>query len=204
MKEIKNEINEKSLLIKFKKLKVNMKNIVLYESLYGYTEKYAKWIGEVLNCQYKNIKKINIDELEDYSTIIGGGGIYASKFLGQRKFIEIIKKFPEKNYIFFSTSLSDPSLKSHKDTLDNDFYKVLDNDLKKKIKVFHFQGGINYKKLSFSHRAMMWSFVKLIKFGTSKELKDELKYIIDSFGKEIDLSDKNSLGPLVEYVNSLK
>lgn len=44
----------------------------------------------------------------------------------------------------------------------------------------------------------------LIKFGTSKELKDELKYIIDSFGKEIDLSDKNSLGPLVEYVNSLK
>ena len=38
-----------------------MKTIVVYESRYGSTQKYAKWIGEELNCRIEKIGNISID-----------------------------------------------------------------------------------------------------------------------------------------------
>ena len=47
-----------------------MANIVVYESKYGSTEKYAKWIGAELNCKVKRISEVSIEELESYEIII--------------------------------------------------------------------------------------------------------------------------------------
>ena len=47
-----------------------MNNIVVYESKYGSTERYAKWIGEELNCKVARISDVPIDELIKYDNII--------------------------------------------------------------------------------------------------------------------------------------
>ena len=41
-----------------------MKSIVVYESKYGSTERYAKWIGEELGCRVSNISEVSLEELE--------------------------------------------------------------------------------------------------------------------------------------------
>lgn len=51
-----------------------MKSIVVYESKYGSTEKYAKWIGEELNCKVSKIGDTNIDDLLNYDNIVLGDG----------------------------------------------------------------------------------------------------------------------------------
>ena len=45
-----------------------MKTIVVYSSQTGFTEKYAKWIAEALNCEaipVKQAKKLDISQFID-------------------------------------------------------------------------------------------------------------------------------------------
>lgn len=59
-----------------------MKNIVVYESKYGSTEKYAKWIGEELNCKVSKISDVTTEELLNYDNIVFGGWLQAGKIKG--------------------------------------------------------------------------------------------------------------------------
>ena len=56
-----------------------MKSIVVYESRYGSTEKYAKWIGEELNCKVAKISDTTTKDLLKYDNIIFGGWLHAGK-----------------------------------------------------------------------------------------------------------------------------
>lgn len=50
---------------------------VVYQSKYGSTEKYAKWIAETLACNLFDRETVTLDELRSYDTIIYGGGLLA-------------------------------------------------------------------------------------------------------------------------------
>lgn len=63
-----------------------MKYIVTYSSKYGSTQKYAKWIGEALSCEVKDIKDIRSDMLQNYDVIIHGGSLYAGGVSGMKQF----------------------------------------------------------------------------------------------------------------------
>ena len=83
-----------------------MSNIVLYESKYGSTERYAKWIAQELNCKISKLSETNIDELKNYDNIIYGGWIHAGKLKGFNKIQENDDKLKNKNLIVFSVGLS--------------------------------------------------------------------------------------------------
>ena len=57
-----------------------MKGIILYQSKYGATKKYADWISEATGFECVETKKANIKEVEKYDIIVLGGGIYAMAF----------------------------------------------------------------------------------------------------------------------------
>ena len=78
-----------------------MSNIVIYESKYGSTEKYAKWIAEELNCKISKLSEINIDELTNYDNIIYGGWIHAGKLEGFNKIQVNGDKLKNKNLLVF-------------------------------------------------------------------------------------------------------
>ena len=50
---------------------------VIYESKYGFTLRYAKWISEALSCKLLEQKNVRPKDLEETDTIIYGGGLYA-------------------------------------------------------------------------------------------------------------------------------
>ena len=50
------------------------KTIVIYANKYDSTEKYAHWIGEELDCPVIELSKATKSGLDDYDTIIYGGG----------------------------------------------------------------------------------------------------------------------------------
>ena len=64
------------------------KRIIVYQSNYGATEKYAQWLSEIIPGDIMKIKGLSIDSLKDYDTIILGGGIYATGIAG----ISFLKK----------------------------------------------------------------------------------------------------------------
>lgn len=54
------------------------KIVVIYQSKYGATKKYAEWLAEELLCDLIETKKATIEQIEKYDVVILGGGIYAT------------------------------------------------------------------------------------------------------------------------------
>ena len=52
------------------------KGVVLYQSKYGSTEKYAEWLKQEKNYVIVETKKAEISYLQSFDTIVLGGGVY--------------------------------------------------------------------------------------------------------------------------------
>ena len=50
-----------------------MNGIVVYSSQTGFTEKYAKWIAEDLNCEAISVKQAKKLDISQFDTVIYGG-----------------------------------------------------------------------------------------------------------------------------------
>ena len=71
-----------------------MKTVVLFQSKYGATKKYAQWIAEELSCDIFERKNINANALEAYDTIVYGGGLYAGGVSGIDLLVKNFPKLP--------------------------------------------------------------------------------------------------------------
>ena len=58
------------------------KGVILYQSKYGATKKYAEWLKEATQFDCVETKKADIKKVAEYDVIILGGGIYASGIAG--------------------------------------------------------------------------------------------------------------------------
>ena len=58
------------------------KGIILYQSKYGATKKYAQWLQESTGYDCMETKSATVKQLKEYDTIILGGGVYASGIAG--------------------------------------------------------------------------------------------------------------------------
>ena len=59
-----------------------MSGVILYQSKYGATKRYAEWLSDETGFPCVETKKADINEVATYDTIILGGGIYASGIAG--------------------------------------------------------------------------------------------------------------------------
>ena len=106
----------------------------------------------------------------------------------------------------FTCGLADTEDSKNIQHIISDINKVFTDDMKRLIKIYCFRGGIDYSKLSFVHKMMMAMMYKVI-VGKSRKSKDEWeknKAFIESYGKEIDFTDREAVVPLVKYVRELQ
>jgi menaquinone-dependent protoporphyrinogen IX oxidase len=177
--------------------------VVVYQSQYGFTEKYAKWIAEALSCNLFNRKAIKAEELHPYKTIIYGGGLYAGGVNGIDLITKKFDRFINKNIILFTCGLADPSNKVNTDHIKVSLEKVFTSEMEKQIKIFHLRGGIDYSKLSFTHKIMMSMLHKMLTKKASDTLSDEDKEMLRTYGGKIDFTDRSSIVPIISYVQTL-
>lgn len=172
-----------------------MKSIVVYESKYGSTEKYAKWIGEALNCKVLKIGNVNSDDLLNYNNIIFGGWLHAGSIKGFKQIYKDIDKLKNKNIIVFSVGLSIMDDKVFEEVNKNNF-KDMEN-----IKHFYLRGAFNYKNLTASDKLMMNMFKMMLKKQKEEEMDENTKGMLDAYTTPVDFTDKDSIKPIIEAVN---
>lgn len=173
-----------------------MSNIaVIYKSKYGATKKYATWISEELRCELIEAEKISSVNLQNYDIIIYGGGLYASGIAG----IDLLLKNPIKKLVVFTVGLANPETTNYTEIL----HKNIPLDLRDEIKIFHFRGGIDYKKLSIIHQVMM-SMMKRLTIDKKKEneLTKDDKEFLNTYKKSADFINHESIYPLISYVKN--
>ena len=171
------------------------KTVVIYKSKYGKTKQYAEWISEALNAPLFENSNIKPHQLNNYDVVVYGGGLYAGGING----IKLVTKNLCKSLIVFTVGVADPKDTDYTEILE----KAFTSELLSKIKVFHLRGGIDYSKLSLIHKGMMTVMKKMIeKKPLAKRGIDDIG-ILETYGKDVDFSDKTTIEPLVEYVRTL-
>lgn len=172
------------------------KKVVIYASHYGYTQKYANWIAQALQCKVVNVSELDEKKLAQCDVIIWGGGLYASGINGIKQFKKLFPLLRQKKLIVFTVGLAsvdDPE--PFKQLVQQNF----DQEQIDRIQFYHFRGGMDYKRLSFAHRSMMAALRRVILM--KKDQSDDAKGILETYGKTIDMSNRDAIQPLLDYVN---
>ncbi len=179
------------------------KTVVIYQSKYGTTKKYAEWISQELSCEIFERKQVQSDNLKDYTTIIYGGGLYAGGVSGINLIVKSFNKIKDKNIILFTCGLADPSNAENTDHIKDSLKKILSPEMQEKIVMYHLRGGIDYSKLGIVHKSMMAMLRKMLTKKDYMDLSEEDKQMLDTYGQIVDFTDKSAIEPMLNFVRTL-
>ncbi len=173
-----------------------MNAIVIYKSKYGSTKAYAEWIAEEISCSAVDAKTVKAAELQNYDTIIYGGGLYAEMIAGVSLITKNFDALQDKKLVVYTTGLTPLDCRDYYDKM------VLEKNFKphmtEKIKVFNFMGKMIIEELSLPHKA---AIVALKKIMSGKENPNEMeKLLIKLCDESGDFTDRAAIADLVRYV----
>lgn len=179
------------------------KTIVIFESKYGSTKRYAEWISQTLSCPLLERKNVRSQDLSQSDIIIYGGGLYAGGVSGIKLLTQNWKLLSDKKVILFTCGLADPKDSANVAHIREALGKTLSPKMLKKIHIFHLRGGIDYSKLNFIHKSMMSMLRKMLLKKEASSLSAEDKQLLETYGKVVDFTDSQSIQPLVDFTLSI-
>ena len=159
-----------------------MKVIVVYRSGTGFTERYARWIAEELNCEVVKYQKSIGNQLSDYDMVIYGGPIMAGMVNGYDK----IREKGLKNLIVFGVGMSAPGEKVTEEICTQNKLAA--------DRFFYFEGGYTPERLGIFQRLLMGMIRKSIEQKTEKTAED--LHMLESF-RGADRTDRQAIAPLI-------
>lgn len=174
-----------------------MSRIVIYESRYGSTEKYAKWIGEALNCKVIKRENMKKEDLHNYETIIYGGWLHAGFIKGFKSIAKDKDKLKDKNIVVFSVGCSTGKEEELKGVEKMNFENM------NNVKHFYLRGAFNYKTLNSGDKVLMNMMKMKLKSIKEEDRDEDTKGMLDAYINPIDFTDKTNISYLVEYVNNI-
>ena len=174
------------------------KTIVLYQSKYGSTQKYAHWLAEALGCDLMETEKATIEQLQTYDTIILGGGIYASGIKGLSFLKKHYPKIKNKTLIVFAVGASPYDEKAMAALKERNFKQELAD-----VPCFYCRGAWNEDKMTWLDR----NLCRMLKKAVAK--KDPATYepweaaLMEANGN-CDWTDQTAVTPILEYIRELR
>jgi menaquinone-dependent protoporphyrinogen IX oxidase len=180
-------------------MNVNKKIVVLYSSIHGTTKQYAQWISEALKSPIIKKQDIKPMDLMDYDVIVYGGALYAGGIKGISVITKNWSQLREKHIILYTVGLANPENASFEHIIK----KAFTQEQIEKIKIFHVRGGIHYNKLGLHHKIMMKMLVENIKNKPQPEMNEETTLFLETYGKEIDFTNKETIKPVITYINEI-
>lgn len=164
------------------------KVLVLYKSKTGFSERYAHWIAEDLQCDLANLAEFNKESLSQYALIIYGAGVYAGQILGIGKIKRWMEASPEKTWVVYATGAT-PSKEKYEDLVFQSNFR------KGEVRPSHFYyliAGINYEKMSLFDRLLMafFTFLTSRKSGKRRAAKQN----------SVDLTNRVYIEELLRYI----
>ncbi len=172
-----------------------MNGVILYQSKYGATKRYADWLSEETGFKCVETKKADINEIITYDTIVLGGAIYASGIAGLSFLKKNINKLAGKKIVVFCCGASPYE--------ENAIQQIREHNMKgdlSDIPLFYCRGAWNLDAMSFKDRTLC----KLLRKSVAK--KDPSEYelweraLMEAGDDKCDWTDKKYLEPILEYI----
>lgn len=179
-----------------------MKTAVIYKSHYGSTETYAKWLAEDLNADLLQADRVKPADLQQYQTIIYGGGLYAGGVNGLDLLIKNFESIKSKSIYLFTVGAADVTDPQNIASIRSSLQNKLPPAMWEQTHIYHLRGGMLYSKMSFLHRSMMNMMVKMLRKKPENELHSDEQAMLATYGQDTDFTDRTTIAPLVSAVQS--
>ena len=169
-------------------------SIILYQSKYGSTKKYAEWLREELSCDITETKKADITKISNYNTIILGGGIYAGNIAGLSFIKKHSSKLKDKNIIIFAIGAL-PYIEEAVAKLRKNIPEI--------AHLFYLRGAWDQEVMTGKDKLL----TNMVKKMLSK--KDPAKYepseaaLMEIMDEKNDWVDKDNLEALIDHIKSI-
>lgn len=169
--------------------------IILYQSKYGATKRYAGWLQEATGFDCVETKKADIATVAGYDTVLLGGGIYASGIAG----LDFLKKNAEalrgKKIAVFCVGASPYDEAAFRQIQEHNFKNGL-----QEIPCFYCRGAWNEAAMSVTDRTLC----KLLQKAVSKKAPEEYeiweKALMCAVGQTCDWTDPENLAPILAFL----
>lgn len=175
-----------------------MEHIIVYGSQYGSTRRYAEKLSEQVNIPAISYKQAV--DLSNIKTLVYLGGLYTGGVLGLSKTLRSLSKCGQFNLILVTVGLSDPKEPENRENIRTSLQNRLPAELFQRAKIFHLRGGIDYHKLSVSHRAMMKLLYQSLRKRPLEMQTAEDRALIETYGKRVDFMDFSTLEPIIREI----
>ncbi len=170
---------------------------MLFKSKSGFTKRYASWISEELHADLIDMtaKRVDVNTLLTYDTIIYGGGLYASGIHGVKFIIANANKLTEKKLIVFATGVAP----ARKDVVHEVRDKNIPSDLRDNVSFFYLRGGFDFTKLTPIDKILM----TLLKWKITIKKRLKIKLVQDengmlaAYSMPVDYTRKRNIRQLV-------
>ncbi|MCI9564521.1 MAG: flavodoxin [Eubacterium sp.] len=171
------------------------KGIVLYQSKYGSTKKYAQWLGEKMRYDCIETKKADIKKLKQFDTIILGGGVYASGILGLSFLKKNIESLCNKKIAVFCVGAS-----PYDENAINQIRNLHFKDKLSNIPLFYCRGAWNEENMSFKERTLCKMLQKVVAKQDPDTYEPWQKALMCAVGQKCDWTDREYLKPIIEFI----
>ncbi|MBQ2799114.1 MAG: flavodoxin [Ruminiclostridium sp.] len=171
------------------------KGIILYQSKYGATKKYADWLTELTGFDLVETKKAKASDLGGYDIIILGGGVYASGILGFSFLKKNVKLFSDKKIAVFAVGASPYDEKAIEQIRQLHFKDTLES-----IPLFYCRGAWDEEKMKFGDRTLCRMLQKAVAKQDSDTFEPWQMALMSAVGQKCDWTDKAQLTPLLDFI----
>ncbi len=172
-----------------------MNGVVLYQSKYGATKKYAEWISEKTGFPVIETKKAKIGDIKKYDIIIHGGGIYASGIAGISFLRKNIDMLQEKKIIVFCVGASPYDETAFKEIVQHNMEDRLTD-----IPCFYCRGAWDMEAMNVVDR----NLCKMLRKAVAKKQPDEYevweKALVAAGDDSCDWTDQKYIEPILDML----
>ena len=171
------------------------KGIILYQSKYGSTRKYAQWLSDKTGFPQAETKKASPDDLSSCDAIVLGGGLYASGIAGISFLKKNWQRLKGKKIAVFCVGASPADEKVLQQVAAHNLKGSLSG-----LPCFYCRGAWDEDVMTRKDRALC----KLLQKAVAK--KDPASYepwetaLMEAMGQRCDWTDPRYLEPLLRYL----
>lgn len=168
------------------------KGIILYQSKYGATEKYAKWLQEKTGFARMETKKASLSDVLPYDTIILGGGLYAGFISGLNFLKKHYGKLKDKKVLVFAvdaTPYDEKYIATCKDAQMKDELASLP--------LYYCRGAWDDSKMKPFHRFIINMGRKMMQKQKDPSMASMAEGLMGSAGQAADWTDEQYLAPIL-------
>lgn len=169
--------------------------LVIYGSVYGYTRRYAEWIAEDLGGHAIAAAEVTPEHLDAAGMLVIGASDYAGKLTEADRIRALAPALRGHQLAYFTVSFSGTAGGTSPQKLDDVLRKSFGEAYDQTAPTAHFRGGLDFTRLSRTHRTAMIGIRAFMKSKREKTVTD--RQMIEAYGGTVDYSDRAELAPFI-------